>query len=303
MKTEFLKEFATLATYGNFHLAAEKLFISQPTLSNHIKILEQELGFELFDRSRDNQLTVAGSIFLDGTQAALASIDSSLEACRNLLEAEPNTHPPVRLSIRVSRNQINAILEAHCPYPYTYAKYEMDRSLLYDFAHDLADIMCTHHVDRFPALKAEAERMGLRHAYLGKAPCAVIMAENNPLAQEPLTRERLRGTKIAILHVIEFAYWKSLMLDFLGADLGIAFAPIPVETPDNFRALDIKDMLLVLPTNAVNQYFSGREGFATRETIDGETFFVPESIVWRPREDNPNIEHVVELLRDCMKDQ
>lgn len=107
MRTEFLREFATLANYGNFHAAAEKLFISQPTLSNHIKTLENELGFELFDRSRNNELTAAGSLLLDGTQAALANIDAAVEACHRLLEEEGNAYPPsTPLCLRFARRNI-----------------------------------------------------------------------------------------------------------------------------------------------------------------------------------------------------
>ncbi|RNL44091.1 LysR family transcriptional regulator [Paraeggerthella hongkongensis] len=303
MRTEFLREFATLANYGNFHAAAEKLFISQPTLSNHIKTLENELGFELFDRSRNNELTAAGSLLLDGTQAALANIDAAVEACHRLLEEEGNAYPPVRLSVFVSRDEIYSALETRCPYPYRYTKYEMGKPHLYDFVQNATDIMCTYLLDRFPSLKKEVEVMGLHHARLGKEPCSIAMKSTNPLAGEALTRQRLRGAKIAILSSVEFGYWKSFLLDALGSDLELEFFPFPVETPDNLRAFDLKDMLLVSPTCMINEFFASRSDCAVHETIDGETLYMPESIVWRPREDNPNIEHVVELLRDCMKDQ
>ncbi|MEG0790702.1 MAG: LysR family transcriptional regulator [Gordonibacter sp.] len=88
LKTEFLREFVMLAHYGSFHAAAEKLFISQPTLSNHIKTLEQEVGFELFDRTRDNELTPAGALLLDVAQSTLMIIDATLEKCRPYTNAE-----------------------------------------------------------------------------------------------------------------------------------------------------------------------------------------------------------------------
>ena len=86
MKIELLREFVALAHYGSFRAASEKLFVSQPTLSNHIKALEQELGFELFDRSRDNELTDEGALLLDAAQSALLIIDSTLEECRKRSE-------------------------------------------------------------------------------------------------------------------------------------------------------------------------------------------------------------------------
>ncbi len=51
MKTEYLKEFLAVAKLGSFSSAAEALFISQSSLSKHIKQLEKELDMILFDRS------------------------------------------------------------------------------------------------------------------------------------------------------------------------------------------------------------------------------------------------------------
>lgn len=51
MKIEFLKEFLTIANLGSFSEAASHHFISQSSLSKHIKVLENELEVELFDRS------------------------------------------------------------------------------------------------------------------------------------------------------------------------------------------------------------------------------------------------------------
>lgn len=51
-----LKSFIVLAEEGSLRPAAERLFISQPTLSGHIKALETEFGFELFERSRKGML-------------------------------------------------------------------------------------------------------------------------------------------------------------------------------------------------------------------------------------------------------
>ena len=39
-------------TYRSFVLAAEKCFVTQPTLSMQIQKLEEHLGVKLFDRSR-----------------------------------------------------------------------------------------------------------------------------------------------------------------------------------------------------------------------------------------------------------
>ena len=47
-----LEYIVALDTYRNFVLAAEKCFVSQPTLSMQVLKLEELLGAKLFDRTR-----------------------------------------------------------------------------------------------------------------------------------------------------------------------------------------------------------------------------------------------------------
>lgn len=65
MDTERCREFVVLAQTCNYLQAADQLFISQSSLSKHIKSLERELGVELFNRTtRHVRLTEHGRVFL-----------------------------------------------------------------------------------------------------------------------------------------------------------------------------------------------------------------------------------------------
>lgn len=65
MDISLLKEFIVLAQSETFLKAADVLFISQPTLSRHIKNLEAELGAPLFERTtRSSKLTKYGQMLL-----------------------------------------------------------------------------------------------------------------------------------------------------------------------------------------------------------------------------------------------
>ena len=61
-----LRCFMVAAEYENFTKAAEQLYISQPVIGRHISHLEEELGFNLFDRERKSvRLSENGRIFLE----------------------------------------------------------------------------------------------------------------------------------------------------------------------------------------------------------------------------------------------
>ncbi len=56
-----LEYLVAVDTYRHFATAAEKCFVTQPTLSMQIKKLEDELGVMLFDRSKQPVVpTMAG---------------------------------------------------------------------------------------------------------------------------------------------------------------------------------------------------------------------------------------------------
>ena len=50
MDSHKLKVFLYVYKHRSFSIASEKLLISQPTVSEHIKALEKFLGVKLFDR-------------------------------------------------------------------------------------------------------------------------------------------------------------------------------------------------------------------------------------------------------------
>lgn len=65
MNINYFKEFVILADTKNYLEAAEILYISQSSLSKHIKSMETELGVTLFDRtSRSVELTKIGEMLL-----------------------------------------------------------------------------------------------------------------------------------------------------------------------------------------------------------------------------------------------
>lgn len=75
----------SVAQHRNFTRAAEELHVSQPTLSQQIKQLEESLGAQLLDRSgRIVQLTDAGEVFLRHARRALDDLDAGKRAIHDV---------------------------------------------------------------------------------------------------------------------------------------------------------------------------------------------------------------------------
>lgn len=81
-----LQYFRVLAANGHLTRTAEKLYISQTTLSNTIIHLEKQLGVKLFDRvGRNLQLSQVGERYLEYVARALDELENGrayLEDCR-----------------------------------------------------------------------------------------------------------------------------------------------------------------------------------------------------------------------------
>jgi len=78
-----LRYFLAVAEELHFGRAAARLYISQPSLSNQIRKLEEALGTPLFVRtSRRVQLTTAGQTLLEEAPAALSALELAAERTR-----------------------------------------------------------------------------------------------------------------------------------------------------------------------------------------------------------------------------
>ncbi|MES2974848.1 MAG: LysR substrate-binding domain-containing protein [Pseudomonadota bacterium] len=90
MELRHVRYFDAIAETLNFTRAAERLHVTQSTLSHQIRQMEDELGVELFDRSaRKIRMTEAGEILRTYLTPALEQIDRGMQALRG--DADPIT--------------------------------------------------------------------------------------------------------------------------------------------------------------------------------------------------------------------
>lgn len=83
MELRQLRSFIAVAEELNFTRAAARCHLAQPSLTRQIRLLEEELGMELFDRSkRQITLTEAGRIFLEDSRSVLTILQEGVRKLR-----------------------------------------------------------------------------------------------------------------------------------------------------------------------------------------------------------------------------
>ena len=85
MTDQWLRSFIRCADEGSFTKAADKNYISAPALVQQINLMERELGFTVFYRSRRGiKLTSAGEKFYSVVKEILESYEYAVKTCREM---------------------------------------------------------------------------------------------------------------------------------------------------------------------------------------------------------------------------
>ncbi len=89
MNIRAMQYLVTLADVRHFSKAAERCFVSQPTLSTQIRKLEEELGVQLVERSpRHVMLTPVGEEVVARCRGILAEVDAMKSLARRAVDPE-----------------------------------------------------------------------------------------------------------------------------------------------------------------------------------------------------------------------
>lgn len=85
MELRHLRYFITVAEELNFSKAALRLYTAQPSLSQQIKDLEEEIGVRLFNRTkRKVELTEEGIVFLEHARLTIAQAEKAIHMARQV---------------------------------------------------------------------------------------------------------------------------------------------------------------------------------------------------------------------------
>jgi LysR family transcriptional regulator, hydrogen peroxide-inducible genes activator len=183
MELQQLRYFCAIADTGSFTRAARQTRVSQPSLSQQIKKLEDELGARLFDRlGRNVQLTEIGRTLLPRARAVLCD----LEAARSdVVEKKASISGPISVGV------IPTIAPYFLP------------PILATFAHKFPEVRVTVSEEITPLL-LERLRVGIMDVAIAALPLPARAHEfqSFPLLDEKLFAVLPRRHRLANRHAV-----------------------------------------------------------------------------------------------------
>lgn len=195
MELRQLRYFVVLANRLNFSQAASDLFITQGTLSQQIRQLENELGVDLFERSSHSvHLTENGAEILE---LAKRTLDSAQECSQKVTDLKRLLTGTLNIGVTHSFGRLvrDTIRDFVKKYP------GVKINIIYNTATDLLELLRERKIDLFLAFKPAVENADIESELLFESTLSAIMASSHPLTEKPapLTIDDLKPYPIALL--------------------------------------------------------------------------------------------------------
>lgn len=187
LNTHRLQVFVQVAEWRSFSRAADRLFLSQPAVSGHIKELERDLGVELFERKGRLTLTPAGAAFLEAAHKLINTVEETSTAIKQLSGSVAG-RVAVGISIGWERQLTSLAVDFQRRHPQVFLA--LSFGVLDDFVQMLAaeQIGIAFVVRRGQDPRLEAEEL----AALERRYCVICPAEHPLAKHEELAAEELQ---------------------------------------------------------------------------------------------------------------
>ena len=176
MELRQLKYFVKSAEYLNFSVAAKHLYITQSTLSQQIKQLEYELGFELFLRnSRHISLTEAGEEFLPFARKTILDAEDGVQRLHDLQHVKTGT-----LRVGVTYSLSTVLTEGLISFMKTFPGIKLE--IFYKTVDELLVLLREHKVDFILSYKPLSDAPDVDSMPLFENTLALVVSKEHPLA-------------------------------------------------------------------------------------------------------------------------
>lgn len=218
MDLKCLNTFVQVAELGSFSRAGEKLGYSQPTISVHIRQLEEELEVRLFDR-------IGHSVRLtDKGREVLVHAQNICQSCREMeVAAGKSSHVSGTIRIATAQSLCQRLMiQSYGAFRKLYPEMKIELTtgdtgeLFRRLDHNEADIVCTldSHIYNSNYMIAWEEKIGVH----------LVVAAGHPLAkQNRITKETLLSQEVLLTE--KHMSYRRLLDEFL-AKSSLAVEPM-----------------------------------------------------------------------------
>ena len=180
MSIQRLPIFLSAAEHLNFTKAAEVHCISQTAVSQQIKLLEQELGFQLFVREkRGVRLTLAGENFYRQCKLMMTQYQSAVTQSQRIAEGSPDDLRIGYASAYELWAVSGLIRRYQSQYPKRQLEFQSGKNM------DLINYIADGKVDMIVVSGVGVELPEwLEAKTLTKGPCVIMISSHHPLAKQ-----------------------------------------------------------------------------------------------------------------------
>lgn len=239
MNIRSLRYFLKVAEYGNVTRAAAELHLTQPALTRHIALLEDELQAKLLMRhGRGVQLTEAGRLVTERATVLIAQIEDLADelAAR---ETEPQGELSVGMPYAWSQLAVEVLARYRVLHPAVRVR------LIIDSSETLEGMLKSHYIDaavltmleddaeietrvlandnQFLFGPMDSDLHGLEHVALTELAHRPIIRQHNATVSLKRIRQKLSRHGLTMNAVIETS--SSMLLDLVEAGLGFVVMP------------------------------------------------------------------------------
>lgn len=301
MRTEVLREFLSVADHLNFNKAAEELHITRPALSKHIKALEEEIGFALFDRSGATRLTPEGERFYLYAQRTLSTLDEGIAECAALSKRAS----PVRIQWNDAESPLFQKMIPLLKTPHELVKPEKDsQPLLSCVSEGKVDAVLAYNVASMPGLADEMEKKKLEALPIGEEDLCMLMSRDNPIASKKQI-EAGDLDKIEVLRGQGSLYddYVAHVLSLVGTSTSMTFIRDPsLSQVGDLLDYDLGQMVFFTSKKVAQTIVASRPDLVAIDDLGGKPLASITSIVYRKNDPNPNVRAFVKEVERLAKE-
>ena len=262
MNIKHLEFFVAVAQYGSINKAAQSLYISQPHLSHIIKEIETDVGFDLFQRTKQGVvLTPEGEQFLEHSNAILREMENLKRFSRKV---KPDKD---RLSLSMTKfsHTMESFNEVCCHNENLESfSYRLNEGSTVDVIDDVltgtADVGVIHFASHESAhMRSSLEQKGITVTPIASLSLHIVISKNHELIQrgQPVT--------LAALQDYGFVRYYGQYEDFI---YNIATENVHLDLNNSPKITYVYGRAALLHLIASSNFYTiGIQGFTTQDSM------------------------------------